>query len=576
MSITGANNPFSCTPVVFSAANQILQLGTITRDGNVFTFSVGFVWKINGVTYQNTAPVVLTIAEASEGFFRIDNAILNTSNSIELQQGLESETIALQPVVPDTNILLTSWNVSGATINDQESPIVGTQFRKKTELQSVVSTISGENAQLPFISSGASVYSLQNSSLVSISGFSRNLLTGATNEEPPYEGKEFWIYNNTANAVTLLYDAQPTDAFSISTGEDLEIPSGGKVMLKFQSGFFTEIFKSWGATVDLSGKLDKVTTTGVERVYTINPDGTQGTKAVSDLGGGATLQDVLINGNTTDRNITIVGEVNQGNNISLDVANEIPKISLVRENNIETNFGELQTSLFAGRISMIREFDEVLEKEALLTPNSLTMIDYSIIGLLGGSARMLNVTSSGIFCNQYNTPNSPLDYIQREFVDQLFLSLPKVKKSLPQSEVTTITSQVLVYESEYSKDILNQRNILDLDFTFIKLGNNGTCRWRFFLQEGDNLSTRTSVATYDFQTTSQFAKFKRTIEFKNDMVTCFRSDTINQANDYGLNTGFTSFNFNTTSENNIKIIVTVQLNNGQDTAILKNVIETLY
>lgn len=122
MSITGTNNPFSCDPVVFANANTIISLGTITRAGNVFTFSVGFVWKINGVTYQNTAPVELTIAEATEGFNRIDNALLNTSNTIELQQGLESDTIALRPVAPDTNIILTTWNISGETIGEAVAP----------------------------------------------------------------------------------------------------------------------------------------------------------------------------------------------------------------------------------------------------------------------------------------------------------------------------------------------------------------------------------------------------------------------------------------------------------------------
>lgn len=122
MSITGTNNPFSCDPVVFANANTIISLGTITRTGNVFTFSVGFVWKINGITYQNTAPVELTVAEATEGFNRIDNALLNTSNTIELQQGLESETIALRPVAPDTNIILTTWNISGETIGEAVSP----------------------------------------------------------------------------------------------------------------------------------------------------------------------------------------------------------------------------------------------------------------------------------------------------------------------------------------------------------------------------------------------------------------------------------------------------------------------
>ena len=143
--ITGSNNPFACEPVVFANANTIVSLGTITRYGNEFTFSVGFVWKINGITYQNTAPVVLTIAEASTGFQRIDNALLNTSNTIELQQGLESETIALRPIAPDTNIILTSWNISGDAIGTPTDPITGTQFVKKSYGQPFLFSGSGSD-----------------------------------------------------------------------------------------------------------------------------------------------------------------------------------------------------------------------------------------------------------------------------------------------------------------------------------------------------------------------------------------------------------------------------------------------
>jgi hypothetical protein len=205
MSITGANNPFSCTPVVFSAANQILQLGTITRDGNEFTFSVGFVWKINGVNYQNTAPVVLTIAEASEGFYRIDNAILNTSNSIELQQGLESETIALQPVVPDTNILLTSWNISGDTIGDEETPLVGTQFKQKNENQKFNPTLGGTTAVITIQPFGQNHYSV-GGPVTGIVGFSKALITASPTAEVPYAGKDFYIENKTDHNVTLKND----------------------------------------------------------------------------------------------------------------------------------------------------------------------------------------------------------------------------------------------------------------------------------------------------------------------------------------------------------------------------------
>lgn len=238
MSITGANNPFPCTPVVFSAANQILQLGTITRDGNQFTFSVGFKWKINGVIYQNTSPVLLTIAEASEGFFRIDNAILNTSNSIELQQGLESETIALQPVVPDTNILLTSWNISGTTIGDTSEPITGTQFKQKIENTRYKSRLSGENVIIPFQAAGQSHYMVSNATLVSVAGFTTAGLT-----TPMYEGQDVIFENQTGHDITLKGSFGVDTSFVI--GADLIVPNNGKLWFRFRNNELELIDKNW-------------------------------------------------------------------------------------------------------------------------------------------------------------------------------------------------------------------------------------------------------------------------------------------------------------------------------------------
>lgn len=260
MSITGANNPFSCTPVVFSATNQILQLGTITRDGNEFTFSVGFIWKINGTTYQNTVPFIIEITEASDGFYRIDNAILNTSNSIELQQGLESETIALQPVVPDTNILLTSWNISGTTIGDTSDPIIGTSFVKKSFTSPFVSDVSGADAIIPLDPNGYSEIRLTNASLTSIAGFDLSLITGVSTSEVPYNGKPYIIRNLTGNSITIKNELGAADyPFYLTGATDLVFPKNQAIYVSYDSAGFNELFKSWStSTVDISGKQDKV------------------------------------------------------------------------------------------------------------------------------------------------------------------------------------------------------------------------------------------------------------------------------------------------------------------------------
>lgn len=256
MSITGSNNPFACEPVVFANANSIVSLGTITREGNQFTFSVGFVWKINGVTYQNTAPVVLTIAEASTGFQRIDNALLNTSNTIELQQGLESATIALQPVAPDTNIILTSWNISGNEIEDTQTPIVGNQFVEKTDFNPYNSNVTGTDAIIPLDPNGYSEIRLTNTGLISIAGYDLSLILGNANAKSPYPGKPFIILNLTGHDVVIKKELPAADyPFYFSEETDLVFPNNHYIYASFDPSGFRVIFKSW---VDLSQKADLV------------------------------------------------------------------------------------------------------------------------------------------------------------------------------------------------------------------------------------------------------------------------------------------------------------------------------
>lgn len=236
MSITGSNNIFACNPVVFANTNSIISLGTITRDGNQFTFSVGFVWKINGVTYQNTAPVVITIAEASEGFNRIDNALLNTSNTIELQQGLQSETIALKPIAPDTNIILTSWNISGNTIGDIEDPIIGTSFVKKSFSAHFAFNGSGVDTSIPLNPNGYSEIRVTNPALESIAGVDLSLISGNPSAEVPYTGKIYLLKNITGNTLTIKHNSEIADIpFYTNDEQNLEVPNKGSVIFTYDN-----------------------------------------------------------------------------------------------------------------------------------------------------------------------------------------------------------------------------------------------------------------------------------------------------------------------------------------------------
>ncbi|MFM1776344.1 MAG: Flavobacterium phage vB FspS laban6 [Bacteroidota bacterium] len=292
MSITGSNNPYACEPVIFSKENTIISLGTITRDGNEFTFSVGFVWNINGITYQNTAPVVITIAEATLGFNRIDNALLNTSNSIELQQGLESETIALQPTYPNTFVLLTQWNISGATIGDSAPVVLGTAYQKKVEAGNYADFFTtGTNKVIPLQPDGKGVYTFVNTSLISIDGFDFSLIESSPSPESPYQGKLFFVQNIKATPLTLRHIGAGASQikFLLENETDLVIPPYQNVMFMYRptvgvTHYLSQVFKSWIEETDpvFSASEAALFEEGDKALYDANLSAEANAKAYAD------------------------------------------------------------------------------------------------------------------------------------------------------------------------------------------------------------------------------------------------------------------------------------------------------
>lgn len=245
--ITGSNNPFDCIPAIIGNNNKILTLGTITRVDNTFTFSVGFSWLINNVEYQNTVPFDILVTEATTGFKRIDNVLLNTSNEIVLQQGLESDSgIAQQPVEPSNTIILSSFDVDGATIADNTTPIVGDLYLKKKYLDFYAYPNTGVNQVLPLRSDGIGNYTLTNSGLVSVSGFDLSLITGNATAESLYLGKEIMIWNKTSVDVTLVANESVDLPFLLDS--NLTLPNNEKIIFFYDGFGFVEKIRSFGKT----------------------------------------------------------------------------------------------------------------------------------------------------------------------------------------------------------------------------------------------------------------------------------------------------------------------------------------
>lgn len=245
--INASNNPFSCEPAVIGLNNQILELGTISRVDDTFSFSTGFKWEINSQIFQNTTTFDYTPATATTGYKRIDIAVLNANNEIEFLAGTESDTIALRPTIPLNNLLLTQWNIDGATIEDSETPLVGSDYVKKSFAQPYSYSESGANKSIPLHPLGYSEVRLTNSSLVSISGFNVDLISGNPNAEVPFLRKKIFVKNLTGNDVVFKNgDSVNADIqLNIKGNTDVIVPNGEVIVFDYDPGGMDEFIRSF-------------------------------------------------------------------------------------------------------------------------------------------------------------------------------------------------------------------------------------------------------------------------------------------------------------------------------------------
>jgi hypothetical protein len=107
---------------VFDLTNTILSRGSRNRVENVFTYSTGYQWRINGVTYLNENDVLIEVDPADEGFYRIDNIVLDTLGNIRIVIGTQTEDVAAPPDLEADTLLLDTIYIFGGEITTGTSP----------------------------------------------------------------------------------------------------------------------------------------------------------------------------------------------------------------------------------------------------------------------------------------------------------------------------------------------------------------------------------------------------------------------------------------------------------------------
>ncbi len=367
--------------------NKIISIGTITFNSNLLTVEP-VIGQINGLIYSTNSNTVISIPLCAIGFNRKDIVVLTTNNTVVVVSGEETNnSVVLAPPVPLDALYLTEFDVSGTTIGIPIDPIIGTQFKKKVEsLGYADPTLSGDDKVVQFRPEGSSVYSFSNTSLNSLDGFSLDLIAGNSNAEAPYLGKDIFIFNNKSNNLILKHDGSGASAikFFFNDNNDVTIPPGGKVWLKYSGNSFELVFKLWSENTGSSLEKQQFTwTTGAQEFTTTN--GIAQVLAVFRNG-------QQINDYTNDTTkVTVTETLNVGNVITVIYSNEIvganpfytkaevdgliPQIPKIRKEITYFASGDIaQNTVLAGNfVSLLTKAYKIVEMSVLFGEQSMNV-----------------------------------------------------------------------------------------------------------------------------------------------------------------------------------------------------------
>ena len=173
--------------------------------------------------------------------------------------------------------------------------------------------------------------------------------------------------------------------------------------------------------IDISGKLDKDTTAGVERAYIINADGSQGTKATSEWVN-ANLDNYLVNittpspnhtGTSVETNITSYNFVIPANTLSngdtLRIENMLwEKIGVANTSNCRLKLSNTNNFATANQVAIFFNSSANIYMRACRTFN-----------INSGSLRGVSFTANGIF-NDFTLTNLGFSTLALNFTQPIY------------------------------------------------------------------------------------------------------------------------------------------------------------
>ena len=236
------------TIIINNDPDAILEIGIISKVGTEITIPGGVKWRISGVIYNVATDSVFNINLSTAGFIRKDIVVADNFGIIYLIEGIEDETSAVRPNIPEDSILITEINVTSSDITNT-NVLIGEDYVKKSFYKGYAYPESGSNIVLPLRPDGTSSYTSTGTGLTSVDGFDLSLITGITDAENPYDGKELLFFNNSLFPVTLNNNGSGEIPFIFRAGLDIEVPVGEVIALIYSSGMIIDSFRSWSSGV---------------------------------------------------------------------------------------------------------------------------------------------------------------------------------------------------------------------------------------------------------------------------------------------------------------------------------------
>jgi hypothetical protein len=232
--------------------DAITKIGTIDQTGSNITINaLEFEWRINQVDYTNTLQYTTTIANATDGYNRIDLIVANTSNSFTKIEGIESIELAVKPDLPNDTLEVSFINVYGSTISQPATAKKGfitessKSFIRMFYTGDVDKISIGEESWLKFEQGMTSLKSIN-----------------IPNKNNFYFGKTYIIKNGTSGDITLFH-LQGTGGFRFNfpNGQDLLLKpeeSISVILRAINSQNNGGLLDYVGIATDINSKVDKV------------------------------------------------------------------------------------------------------------------------------------------------------------------------------------------------------------------------------------------------------------------------------------------------------------------------------